>query len=303
MERETAGTVFDIQHFSLGDGPGIRTTVFLKGCPLNCEWCHNPESLMGRPQVMFYQERCVSCAACATVCPNGCHRLDAATHSFDSGKCTGCGKCAAACRYDALETVGRSMTVSQVLDEVEEDAVFYESSQGGMTLSGGEPLYQSNFTIALAKGAKERNIHVCVETSGYGRTESLIELAKYTDMFLYDYKATGEDHEKFTGRDDQLILKNLLAIDSCGAKILLRCPIIPERNTNEAHIVGIIRIAKQLTNLVGIDLEPYHNMGLRKREQLGACQSYQIIKPPTKEYMQCIGNKIAEALSIPVRQM
>lgn len=295
MSNELKGNIFDIQHFSIGDGPGIRTTVFLKGCPLNCVWCHNPESKISRPQVMYNKHHCINCAACTAVCPNGCHRIDATGHSFDSGNCTGCGRCVAVCRFGSLEIAGRSMSVVQVISEVEEDIVFYESSQGGMTLSGGEPLYQPEFSIALAKAAKKKQIHVCVETSGFGKTDSLLELARYTDLFLFDYKATGQDHEQFIGVDNTLILRNLFSIDSIGAEIILRCPIIPGKNANEAHINGIVNTAKQIKNLVGIDLEPYHNIGIGKLEQLGINCGIAKIAPPSNQFMHEIADRIEAA--------
>lgn len=292
MHKEVKGNIFDIQHFSVGDGPGIRTTVFLKGCPLRCEWCHNPESQKSGPQVMYHKHRCVHCAACAAVCPSVCHRIDAAAHFFDSEKCIGCGRCAEACHFGGLETAGRSVSVESVINEVAEDAVFYEDSQGGMTLSGGEPLYQPEFAIALAKAAKEKNIHVCVETSGFGPSGSILALAEYTDIFLYDYKATGDDHQRFTGVDNELILRNLFLLDAKGCQIILRCPMVPGRNLTDAHIHAIIVLAKRLKNLIEIDIEPYHNIGAGKREGLGMRSNYEKITPPSKQTMQQLAQAI-----------
>lgn len=292
MNRQITGTVFDIQHFSVGDGPGIRTTVFLKGCPLRCEWCHNPESLTGNPQIMYHRHKCVNCGQCIAVCPNRCHQMTDNGHRFDSADCINCRRCIKSCLFQALETVGKTMSVQEVMDAVEEDIVFYESSQGGLTISGGEPMYQPDFAIALARCAKEKNIHVCVETSGFCKGEKLLELSPYVDLFLFDCKATGASHKEFTGVDNVLILENLFMLDSRGAQIVLRCPIIPNKNLNDEHINGIIDVAKRLKNLMEIDLEPYHNIGVGKKQGLGIFDENQMIMPPSKEMMQQLADKI-----------
>lgn len=292
MYKEIKGNVFDIQHFSLGDGPGIRTTVFLKGCALDCEWCHNPEGKLHQPQVIYNSRSCAHCEACVTACPNGCHQVCVGVHLFNSEKCIRCGKCVEVCHFGGLETVGRKMSVESVIKEVEEDITFYESSCGGMTLSGGEPLDQPAFSLALSRAAKEKNIHVCVETSGFGKTENILELSKYTDLFLFDYKATGTDCKKLIGVDNSLILKNLFSLDEQGACIVLRCPIIPTKNATREHICGIIGLAKQIKNLVEIHLEPYHNIGLEKRVRLGLLNSPEAITPPTQWEMSELRNKI-----------
>lgn len=165
MSSQIFGNIFDIQHFSLGDGPGIRTTVFLKGCPLRCEWCHNSESMTGNTQIMYHRHKCIKCGMCISACPKNCHKITDDEHLFDSTDCTDCHKCVDMCHFQAMQTVGKTMSVLEVMDMVEEDVLFYESSGGGLTLSGGEPMYQADFSIALAKCAKEKNIHVCLETS------------------------------------------------------------------------------------------------------------------------------------------
>lgn len=292
MNQQISGKVFDIQHFSISDGPGIRTTVFLKGCPLRCEWCHNPESLTGNTQIMYHKHKCVKCGMCISACSKNCHKITGNEHLFDSTDCIGCHKCVDACHFQAMETVGKTMSVSEVMDAVEEDMFFYESSGGGMTLSGGEPMYQPDFSIALAKCAQEKNIHVCLETSGFCKTEKLLEIHPFVDLFLFDYKATGESHKKFTGVDNALILENLFKLDSCRAQIILRCPIIPNKNLNDKHINGIIDIANRLTNLVEIDLEPYHNIGEGKKQGLGILGGIENKTPPSKEVMQQLAEKI-----------
>jgi len=263
------GTVFDIQHFSVSDGPGIRTVVFLKGCPLRCSWCHNPESYRFRPQLMVYAERCVQCGACAEICPQGLGGLRVMKEHLQKA-CSGCGECVPVCPANALETAGKTMTVQQVLREVMEDALFYRTSQGGLTLSGGEPMAQFDFTLALAREARKQGLHICLETSGHCPTEHILAIRPYVDLFLYDYKLTGDEaHQRHTGVSQELILKNLRLLDESGTAILLRCPMIPGVNIRPEHTEGIIRLANSLSNLKQIHLEPYHRIGLSKRTRLG----------------------------------
>ncbi|MBE5800748.1 MAG: glycyl-radical enzyme activating protein [Clostridiales bacterium] len=286
------GTIFDIQHFSVSDGPGIRTTVFLKGCPLRCQWCHNPESYLPSSQVMFYAEKCKVCGACEEACPAGCHSISGGVHRFNRDACTGCSQCVQRCPTGALQQAGRTMSVDDVIAEVMEDTFFYEHS-GGLTLSGGEPMFQPGFAISLAKAAKGNGLHVCLETSGFCKSEYLQQIFPYVDLFLYDYKLTGsEKHKAYTGVSQELILQNLLLLDAMGGQIVLRCPMIPGRNIDDEHIGGICRIAGQLNHLTAIHLEPYHNIGVSKRERLGISENSQMIEPPDRQVLQSIAEAI-----------
>ena len=272
------GTIFDIQHFSVNDGPGIRTTVFFKGCPLRCLWCHNPESYIADSQIMFHKEHCIQCGMCKTdiaLCPTGARKI-----------------------------VGRIVTVEDVLSEVLEDNHFYETSGGGMTLSGGEPMAQSAFALALAKSAKEKGLHICMETSGFCNAESLKEIQPFIDLFLYDYKATGdEDHLAFTGVTQERTLQNLCMLDDLGADIILRCPMIPRHNITDEHVAGIIDVARKLHHLKEIHLEPYHNIGVSKRIDLGISEGTDMITPPDRDEMVIIAKKIRAESNVTTKVM
>jgi len=272
------GRIFDVQRFSTHDGPGIRTTVFLKGCPLGCLWCHNPEGLSPDRHLSFSPEKCIGCGDCVGVCPSHVHRLepsgDRLVHVLDRGPCRLCGACAAACVAGALEMVGRDISVAEALGEVLEDRAFYGPSGGGLTLSGGEPLVQFDFTAALLEAAKQEGIHCCLETSGLAPWHQFETLLGLVDLFFYDYKETDpERHAQYTGVSNAVILDNLRALYSRGARIALRCPIIPGSNDREDHFAGIAALAREMPKLEQIELLPYHPLGRGKVERLGMAAS------------------------------
>ncbi|MDX2111054.1 MAG: glycyl-radical enzyme activating protein [Verrucomicrobiota bacterium] len=272
--KNATGMVFAIERCSLNDGPGIRTTVFLKGCPLRCQWCHNPESVSMRPELYFLHERCILCGHCAEVCTQGCHLVSPAGHEIDRTNCTTCGACVEACPVAALEIKGRPMEVDDIMAVVEKDRCYYESSGGGLTISGGEPLFQFAFTQRLLESAKTANLHTCVETSAFAPVEHLLALVPLVDLFLIDWKETDpERHKQFTGVENSRIRSNILALDKAGARIRLRCPLIPGYNDSNEHSQGIKQLAAELRNLVGIDIMPFHPMGRAKNDRLGKSQS------------------------------
>ncbi len=270
-----SGIVFDIQKFSVHDGPGIRTTVFLKGCPLRCVWCHNPESWSPRPQILFSAEKCTGCRRCATACPHGCHAVTSEGHRFDRVACTACGACAQACLNEALEVCGEEKTTDDVLANVLKDRPFYESSNGGMTLSGGEPLAQFAFTRELLEKAKAAGLHTAVETCGFADTPLLEELLPLVDLFLWDVKVVdAEKHRRLAGCDNSLIINNLYYIDSHHAAYRLRCPLVPGLNDADDDLAAIADLANALSHPLGIDVEPYHPLGVGKAQRLGRAPAY-----------------------------
>lgn len=297
------GTIFNIQKFSVNDGPGIRTTVFMKGCPLRCLWCHNPESNSVKQELFYDPRKCISCRACMAVCDNGCHIFDEAEHTFIREGCTTCGKCASVCMAGALEAVGDEKTVEEVIAEVMKDEVFYENSGGGMTLSGGEPMMQFDFTYELLKAAKEKGLHTCIETCGYAKEEQYRKIADLVDIFLFDYKETDPvKHKEYTGADNRLIINNLKMLDDMGCNIILRCPIIPTLNDRDDHLSGIADMANILKNVLEINIEPYHPLGSGKSDMLGKEYALKELTFPEEATVQEWIDKIAEKTKVTVKR-
>lgn len=295
-------TVFNIQKFSINDGPGIRTTVFLKGCMLDCLWCHNPESKCPDPQLLLSARRCIGCGMCVQTCPSQLHAFSESGHQIDRAHCKLCGACVSAC-VGAIEMCGKEMTVDEILAEVMKDEVFYAHSGGGMTVSGGEPLLQPAFTLALLQAAKEKGLHTCIETSGFADWSDLEPLLPVVDLFLWDVKETDSAlHEQFTGVPNDLILANLRRLDAAGAQIVLRCPLIPGCNDRPAHLSGIAQLANSLQNVQRIDVEPYHPLGKSKSEGIGVEYVLGDLSFPEEQTVQQWIAAIAAETSVPVQK-
>ncbi len=252
----STGRIFDIQRFSIHDGPGIRTTVFFKGCPLRCLWCGNPESISPNPQLSYMAEKCIGCEACIEACPErAISRGVDDKAALDRTRCTRCGKCPSVCDPKALEMVGSDVTVDEALAVVLRDCRYYEQSGGGLTLSGGEPLFQPEFAETLLYEAKTQGLHCCVETSGHAEWQTFEQMRPLVDLWLFDYKETDPLlHVQFTSVARQPIVDNLKRLYQSGAKILLCCPMIPGHNARQSHLDGVAALARELPKLAGVSM-------------------------------------------------
>ncbi len=262
--------ILDIHRNSLEDGPGIRTTVFLKGCPMKCIWCHNPESINPEKELAYLEDKCEQCFACVTACPNQVHSVIDETHHLDRSLCELCGKCVDACLYDALRITGKEMNVYQVMEIVIKDLPYYGESNGGLTVSGGEPMLQFEFTLELLQTAKRNGIHTCLDTSGLAPQKQFEEIFPFVDMFLFDYKATNPGkHVEFTKASNHLINQNFDLLYNKGARIDLRCPLVPGVNDDPGHLKRLQQIKQEYPKLDKITILPYHNTGNAKYFRYG----------------------------------
>jgi pyruvate formate lyase activating enzyme len=284
---KTEGLVFDIRKFSLHDGPGIRTTVFFKGCPLSCWWCHNPESQSPKPEIMLWESRCIRCGACIQACPQGAVSTQDGRIITDRERCTRCGTCTGECAADARELIGKRMSVNEVMREIERDVVFFEDSGGGVTFSGGEPLAQRAFLAELLRACHALEIHTAVDTCGYTPWEALDSIRADTDLFLYDLKLMDDTrHRLHTGVSNRLILDNLQALSASGARIIVRMPVIPGINDSDDDLHHLGAFAAVLPHLERLDILPYHHSALGKYERLDKAYPMPESVSPTDERMQ-----------------
>lgn len=272
---ERKALIFNIQKYNMYDGPGLRTLVFFKGCPLRCTWCSNPEGQLRQFQVLFKSNLCVHCGACVPVCPVGIHKISPLTrqHEMDLDiECIGCGKCESACLESALAVVGEVKTISELMQIMEEDSTFYEVSGGGVTLGGGEVLMQPEAATNLLAACKQKGIHTAIETCGYARPETVMKVAEFTDLFLYDVKHMDSDrHYKLTGVRNESILSNLKMLLDHKYNVKVRIPLLKGVNDGEENCGQLTRFLQpyqECKNFKGVDLLPYHKMGVNKYSQL-----------------------------------
>ena len=304
------GMIFDIQRYCIHDGPGIRTTVFLKGCPLSCAWCHNPEGQSAEPELTFRENRCGRCGACLAACRRGAISWGgAAACGADVGrqagaegagagtseggpgvpvtdrtKCVRCGECAKVCFSGARELAGKEMPVEGVVAEVERDAPFYEESGGGVTLSGGEPLAQAEFVRGLLAALKHKGLHTTLDTCGYAEWDTIDRLRRHVDLFLYDLKLMDDlRHRELAGVSNADIIRNLRELSRLGHDIILRLPIIPGVNEDDESIREIGAFAASLPRLISVDVLPYHHIGEEKYRRLGRPYALEGLAPPSAE--------------------
>ena len=281
------GIIFDIIKYSIHDGPGIRTTVFFKGCPLSCLWCHNPESQSSKQEIFFWEDRCIGCGDCIEVCATG------AINS--AAECILCRKCVEACCTGARETVGKAVTKDNILAEIEKDVVFYDQSSGGVTFSGGEPLLQGDFLLDLLRCCQEREIHTAVDTTGFGDTRSLLQIASYVDLFLYDLKIMNEEkHKMYTGVSNQIILNNLQELSQIHNQVIVRIPLIPNINDDENNIKRTGEYLASLKNIKKVNILPYHNTGLDKYKRLHKEYKLRETKAPSNEKIATVKKQLMD---------
>jgi pyruvate formate lyase activating enzyme len=302
VNKEPVGKVFDIQGFTVNDGPGVRTEIFLKGCPLRCLWCHSPESQAPYSQVAWYEVRCIGvedCGDCLKVCPQGALKKGKVIYSktqkaeiqiieLDREACDNCGKCTEVCQAEALAMAGKDMTVAELMARIDKDRPFFRKSGGGVTISGGEPMLQHRFTGALLKECKNQGLHTCLDTSGYAKWEHYKDILQYVDLVLYDIKHMDTEQSRvLTGVPNELILENARKMAANGTALQIRIPVIPGYNDSEENLRAASQFCVELGPAVKlVQILPYHRLGAVKYERLQKKYALASLEPPNNEHME-----------------
>ncbi len=291
---ETTGLVFDIKRYAIHDGPGIRTTVFFKGCPLQCRWCHNPESRQGVPQAALRINRCIRCGQCVQLCRQHAVSLDGGLPRTDPEKCTLCGECIEPCPGGAREIIGLKKTAAEVMAEIEKDTLFYDQSGGGATFSGGEPLAQPGFLLSLLDQCRAAGIHTAVDTCCYAQADIIDAVAEKADLFLCDIKhINSEKHRQFTGVENTLILDNIRRLCETGSRVIIRIPVIPGVNDDAENIAATGGFAASLPGVERIDILPYNRGGNEKARRFGTTIDLMQAETPSDQEMNSIADHLA----------
>ncbi len=282
------GLIFNIQRFSLHDGPGIRTTIFFKGCPLNCLWCQNPEGLKNQKELFRYDNKCIGCKACIKICPEMAIKIEDRGLAIDRNRCRICLTCAENCPTGALEAVGKEVTLKELTDEVLKDRILFEESGGGATLSGGEPLIQDKFVVNFLEALKSRNINTAVETSGYVSSKIIDQAAPWIDLFIYDLKIIDSKQSSYyTGFSCSAVLKNLKHLVKKGCRLAIRMPLIPGITDHHDNIARVANILRE-NGIKTLELIPYHNMAAGKYKGLDLEYPLAHLQPPTEKQVAAV---------------
>ena len=287
MNNNPKGIISEIERYAVNDGPGIRTVVFFKGCPLHCAWCSNPETQKTKAQVMYWQTRCIGCRMCIHQCPRQALQWGKTGIAIDRDLCSTCGTCVETCNSQALTMAGYERDVETVLEEILKDKAFFETSGGGVTFSGGEATVQKDFLYLLAKACKHARIHTCMGTCGYAEWETFETIFPYIDLFLFDIKVMDDTiHKQYTGVSNRLILDNFCKLQQMGGNIVVRIPIIPGINDTKSNLQATIDFLKKVDCQYPVSLLPYHRLGVSKYEKLDMCYCLKELLPPSSETMQ-----------------
>jgi len=286
---QTEGWVLNIERYTLHDGPGIRTTVFLKGCPLRCLWCSNPESQLSRPELVYFEDNCTACGRCLGVCPQDAilQETPGAPVTILYDRCDGCGICVDSCVYEALTLAGEQMTAGEVVEIVARDLPFYKHSEGGLTISGGEPLNQPDFASAILRLAQEKGIRTAIQTSGQAPLSSVKQLLPHLDLVIFDIKhLDNQTHKKLTGVPNAQILSNLSYINSTGTPITLQIPLIPGLNDSTENLDRLAALVGSLESVQGLSVLAYHTLGLTKYRCTGRDYALEDLEKASNEYLE-----------------